>query len=98
MESATVSGRFIRRSGEAVAGTVRFVPSLVWVEEGDTAYPVLAPEVELVDGVFVVELTRTDQHGGGWNYVIDCPMGKYPIVIEGPGPHLLKDLLPKKAA
>lgn len=99
MQSTVVRGRFVEADNSPCVGTIRFVPEKIWIEEEDgVTYPCLAPEVELIDGTFEAELTRTDTHPyGNWSYWVDCPLGAYSIHIEGQDPLLLRDLLPSTA-
>jgi len=98
MQAVQVIGRFTR-GGEPVEGYIKFTPSRIWCEEEDgTTYPCLAPEGELINGHFLVYLTKTNQHLLDWHYTVECPMGKWTIKVEVDGPVNLKDLLPKKLA
>lgn len=98
MDESVVRGRFVNAHKQPIEGKIRFVPSRVWVEEDGVAYPTMAPDVPLVDGRFIVALTRTDQHGLPWHYTVECPLGTWTIRVEDEGPLLLKDLLPKRIA
>lgn len=98
MQAVQVSGRFVDELGNPMSSVIRFIPNMIWLQEGELAYPTLAPEVQLLDGRFSVELTRTDQHGLPWHYTVVCPVGKWSFQLIGEGPFLLKELLPKKFA
>lgn len=98
MQEVTVSGRFVNEQRIPAQGKIRFIPSKVWLDEGDVSYPTLAPEIDLVNGEFSVQLTRTDQHELPWHYTVDCPVGQWTIRVEDDGPLLLKNLLPKRFA
>jgi hypothetical protein len=98
MQVVEVNGRFVNDQREPITGRIKFIPSQIWVDEGEETYVCFAPEVELVEGRFKVYLTRTDQHGLPWHYTVICPMGKWSIKVEHDGPIALKDLLPKKLA
>lgn len=98
MQSVQITGRFVDEQKRPIMGRIKFIPQQIWVEEDEKAYPCLAPDVELVNGRFLVYVTRTDQHGLPWHYTVETPMGKWTIKIEDDGPIALKDLLPKKLA
>lgn len=98
MQSVRVRGRFVNEQNEPVEGTIKFVPSKIWIEEGDLTYPTFAPEVALHNGFFDVELTTTDTHPyGPWHYMVECPIGTWSIHVEGQDSVWLKDLLPGHA-
>jgi hypothetical protein len=98
MKPVQVSGRFIDEQGVPLEGECKFIPSRIWVEEGEETYPTLAPEVRLVHGRVLVYLTRTDQEELDWYYTVVCPAGTMIIRIEDDGPLKLKDLLPNRYA
>jgi hypothetical protein len=98
VQAVTVTGRFVNEAGQPLTDTVKFIPSKIWVDEGEHSYPTLAPEVELVNGNFSVELSRTDTTDLPWHYTVICPVGKWTIRITGDGPLRLLDLLPKRFA
>jgi hypothetical protein len=98
MQVAVVRGRFVDQHHQPVKGTIQFLPSQIWVEEDGVAYPCMAPEAELVNGQFWVELTRTDQHDLPWHYTMVSPLGKHTIKVDGEGPFDLKSLVPRKYA
>lgn len=99
MRSVTVSGRFVNEHHEPIHGAIKFTPSKVWVEDKDgETYVAAAPEVELNDGWFSVELSATDTTLLPWHYTVNCPVGIWTIRVTGEHPLLLKDLLPKRFA
>lgn len=96
MQTVIITGRFVGPDQKPVDGQISFRPSKIWVEEGDAAYPVPAPAMELREGGFRAELIRTDQHDAPWHYVVDCPVGKWTITITEDGPIRLRTLLPER--
>lgn len=97
MKSVRVSGRFMNRQGDPLQGDIKFTPQKVWVEHDGETYPAPAPVAQLVDGEFFAELIRTDQDPAGpWYYTVDCPVGKWNIMIDSDGPLKLKNILPKR--
>jgi hypothetical protein len=99
MEAVQVSGRFINEFKQPLEGRITFLPSKLWqVDIAGVSWATLAPEVELMDGKFCVNLTRTDQHQYPWHYKVICPgpIGTWSIRAEGDQPLLLADLLPAK--
>jgi hypothetical protein len=98
MQSVTVTGRFVDQNRNPIAGRVRFIPSRLFLVEHGVTWATRAPEVDLVEGRFSVELSRTDQHHVDWFYVVDSPMGAMIVKIQDDGPLKLVDLLPKKTA
>lgn len=95
MRTVVVHGRF-STNGQPVQGKISFRPSRVWVEEMGVTYPTMAPEVELDNGRFTVELTPTDAGEYSWSYLVTCPLGSWTIKVTEDGPVPLKDLLPKR--
>lgn len=98
MQAVQITGRFVNDKGEPKTGFIKFIPQMIWLLEDDVAYPTFAPQAELMNGRFLVYVTRTDQHGPTWMYRVETPMGVWNVKIEDDGPISLKDLLPKKLA
>ena len=96
MQTVVITGRFVDSTHAPVEGRIAFKPSRVWVDEGDVSYPVPAPEMELHEGGFRAEVIRTDQHGPAWHYTVDCPVGKWTILVTADGPLRLRELLPER--
>lgn len=97
MKDVNVYGRFVNEMGLPHPGTCEFIPSRLWVDEGDETYPVPAPFVELDEGRVYVDLVRTDQHGTPWFYTVVAPVGRFIIRVEADGPLLLRDLMSQYA-
>ena len=97
MKDVQIYGRFVNEMGEPIEGFCKFEPSRIWVEEGDEAFPVPAPFVVLDEGRVLIDLIRTDQHGGDWYYTVTCPVGAFATRIEEDGPLLLRDLMAQYA-
>lgn len=93
MKDVQVYGRFVDHAGHPVTGTCEFVPSRVWLDEGENSYPVPAPLVELDEGRVLVELVRTDQHDISWYYTVISPAGTFAMRVEDDGPLRLRDLM-----
>jgi hypothetical protein len=93
-----IRGKFVNSEGQPLPGEIRFIPAKIWIEEDELTYPTLAPEVALVDGSFVVEVTRTDTMDFPWHYTVVSPLGTWTVHIEDAGPLQLKNLLPKRFA
>lgn len=94
MKEAIVEGRFVWADGTPVEGTVKFVPSKIWLDDDDgLSYPCYAPEAHLLNGEFQVTLTRTDTYLYPWHYTAETPIGAWTIEINHEGPLSLKDLL-----
>jgi hypothetical protein len=99
VKTVTVTGRFVYEDDTPIRGRIKFIPYRLWVEDGnEVAYPCMAPELELLDGRFEAELTRTDTGGYPWHYTVQCPLGEFKIKINKPGPLKLKDLITRKYA
>lgn len=73
---------------------IKFIPSKIWLTEDGISYPCLAPEVWLVRGEFIVELTCTDTSNVPWFYTVECPAGSWSIQVKGDEPLHLADLIP----
>lgn len=98
MNTVQVIGRFVDEHKRPVQGEISFVPDRIWVDHADETYPTMAPEGRLINGQFLVYLTRTDTEELPWYYTVTCPNGTFRIEITEDGPLLLKDLLPKRLA
>jgi len=99
VDTAIIEGRFVaKETGEPVDGVVEFLPSRLWVSEGDKDYATLSPRVITNEGRFSVEVTTTQarEHDFGWHYTVKCPVGTWTIKVEVPGKHRLRDLLPTR--
>lgn len=96
MNTVEISGRFINENREPYIGLIRFVPSKIWVEEGEMAYATLAPDAVLEDGKFTVQVTDVGEEHL-WHYTVYSPVGRFTIYPHG-DKLLLKDLLPKRYA
>lgn len=99
MESLVVTGKFVNKdTNEPIDGYIEFIPSKLWIEdEYGVTYATLAPRMNLRNGMFKVELTKTDQGEYPWYYTVRCPKGTWSVKITGDEPLGLKDLLPKFA-
>lgn len=95
MKDVQVYGRFVNEVGQPIDGTCEFIPSKIWVDDGDQTYPVPAPRVELDAGRVFVDLIRTDQHD--FFYTVIAPVGRFIIRVESDGPLLLRDLMSQYA-
>lgn len=92
--TVTVTGAFTRRELEPVQGRVSFLPERLWVIDQGIAWACLAPEVELVNGAFSVELTATDTDSVPWYYRVDTPAGNWRLHVFGCcGSYGFRDLL-----
>lgn len=98
MQTVQVNGRFVLPSGHPADGKVTFIPSRLWYEEDGVLYANIAREVELVNGRFCIDLSRTDDGDIPWHYTVFCPVGRWTIFLTEEGPVYLKDLLPKRLA
>jgi hypothetical protein len=98
MKTVRVVGRFLHEDGSPVTGQIFFLPSRLWVNQGDTAYATLTVSQELDNGRFDAELTPTHGHDDPeWTYTVLCPVGKWEVeVADVEHPVLLKDLLPSR--
>jgi hypothetical protein len=97
MQTVQINGRFVLPSGQPADGKVTFIPSRLWYEEDGVLYANIAREVELVNGRFCIDLSRTDTEIP-WHYTVICPVGKWTVFLTGEGPLQLRDLLPKRLA
>lgn len=95
MKDVQVYGRFVNELGLPISGTCEFIPSKLWVEEGEHTFPVPSPLVELEEGRVNVQLARTDDHD--FFYKVICPIGSFVIRVEANGPLLLKELMSQYA-
>ena len=97
MQAVRVVGRFVDENKKPVKGMIKFRPSQIWVEEYGAAYPTLAPEVELNQGVFDVMVTRTDSGNSiPWHYTVECPAGVWTCYFSGDGPFQLAEQMKSK--
>jgi hypothetical protein len=96
MDTVQVSGRIVK-GGFPAKGQIIFTPQKLWIEdENGVAWAPRSHEVELVNGAFSVQLTRTDQTKLPWMYHVESPLGKWHIEVKGDKPLHLRDLLPKR--
>ena len=96
MKAVQVSGRFVHEDGSPCAGPIEFIPSKLWIDDGDESYATLAYYGELVNGSFLVYLSRTDTAELPWHYTVKCPVGEWTIHVTEDGPLSLKSLLPSR--
>lgn len=98
-EAVEIRGKFVNEEGVPLKGRIKFIPSMIWVEEDDDVwYPALAPEAVLKRGQFKIYVTRTDQLKEDWFYTVISPIGSWTVHAEGEGPLQLKNLLPNRFA
>lgn len=88
-----VRGRVVNKKGEPIPGRpVEFLPTRPYFVRDGAAYcPIGARTVTDAEGRFSVLLTRSD--GTGVLYLTRGALGNYRIVLNGPGPHVVSQLL-----